>query len=171
MEDESSCICQNKQELFLSNAVTAGLIKAVFAKKALFRFKVKGFSMFPFIQDGDVITLSPVSYSPIGLGKSVACVCPVTKRLIVHRIVGKKKGRYLVKGDNIPKADGLIDKEHILGYVTAIERKNKNIFFSLGRERLLIAFLNRTGLMLLIFSLCRLLPGSLRRFIKRRILS
>lgn len=164
-------LCQNKQEFYISDAVTIELIQAAFAKGALFRFKVKGFSMSPFLQDEDIVTLSPLWRSAVGLGKPVACVCPAHKKLVVHRIVARKKNRYLIKGDNCCQPDGLADKEDILGCVISIERKNKTIFFSLGPERIIIAFLSRNGLLPVVFSFWRLIPKPLRRFIKCRILS
>lgn len=170
-EELKPASCKNEQEFSLSGAVTIELIQAVFAKNALFCFKVKGFSMSPFIQDGDIVMLSPASRSAISLGKPAACVCPVHKRLVIHRVIGRKGNHYLIKGDNVPEADCLMDKKYILGCVTAIERENKSIFFSLGPERLVIAFLSRKGLLPLIFSFWRLMPKSLSRLIKCRILS
>jgi len=163
--------CKNEQEFSLSGAVTIELIQAAFIKDALFRFKVNGFSMSPFIQDGDIVTLSPVSRSPISLGKAVACISPVHKRLVIHRVIGKKGDHYLIKGDNIPRADCLMDKKYILGCVTAIERKNKTVLLGLGPERIVIAFLSRKGFRPLILSFWRLIPKSLRGLIKCRILS
>lgn len=160
----------DQRELYLTGAVTIELIEAVFAKNALFRFKAKGFSMSPFIRNGDIITLSPVSLLPISLGKPVACVCPVRERLLVHRIVGRKGQRYLIKGDNILKPDCLVDKESILGCVTAIERKGRPIFLGLGPERVIIVLLSRMGLLRLALVLWGKAPKFFRRFIKCRIL-
>ena len=160
---------KNEQEFFLSGAVTIELIQAAFAKDVFFRFKAKGFSMSPFIRDNDIITLSPVSLSPIGLGKAVACVCPMHKKLLVHRIVGRRGNHYLIKGDNVPNPDCLVDKGRILGCVTAIERKNKTFLFGLGPERIIIVFLSRIVLFSFASSLWRITPEFLRRFIKCRV--
>ncbi|MFH1441773.1 MAG: S24/S26 family peptidase [Candidatus Omnitrophota bacterium] len=154
-----------------SNEFRIELIQAVFAKNAGFRFIAKGFSMFPFIQDNDIITLSPLRHSSLGLGKVVACVCPTHKKLLLHRIVARKKSYYLIKGDNITKPDFLIDKRHILGCVTLIKRNNKTILLGLGPERVFIAFLSKIGVLSLLHSLSQLIPYSLRRFIKCRFLS
>jgi hypothetical protein len=160
----------DQRELYLTGAVIIELIEAVFAKNALFRFKAKGFSMSPFIRDGDIITLSPASLSPISLGKPVACVCPVRERLLVHRIVGRKGNYYVIKGDNASRPDCAVDKKRILGCVTAIERKGRPIFLGLGPERVIISFLSRIGVLYFVFFLWRISPGSFRRFIKCRIL-
>ncbi|MFH0790100.1 MAG: hypothetical protein V2A64_00545 [Candidatus Omnitrophota bacterium] len=159
----------NNQEFSLCGKVRIELIRAAFAKGAFFRFTAKGFSMFPFIRSNDVITLVPLSLSPVEIGKAVAYVCPVHNKLIVHRVIDRKKGCYLIKGDNVPKPDCLIAKEHILGCVTAIQRNNKAVFLSLGPERAIIAFLSRTGMLRLILWLLRLIiPKPLRRFIRCR---
>lgn len=163
-------LCQKEQEFSISGAVTIELIQATFAKGVLFRFKVKGASMSPFLRDQDIVTLSPVWRSTIGLGKLVACVCPVYKRLLIHRIVAKKGDRYLIKGDNCRDPDNLMDKEDILGCVISIERKNKTVFFSLGPEQIIIAFLSRHGLLSLIFAFWRIIPKPLRRFLKCKVL-
>ncbi len=161
-------LSQNKQKFLLSGTVTIELIRATFAKDASFRFKVRGFSMLPFIWDEDIITLSPFSCSAIGLGKPVAYVCPADNKLLVHRIVARKGNQYLIKGDNCFHPD-CVDKKHILGCVTAIERKNRNVSFSLGPERILITFLSRSRLLSVAFLLWKLIPGPLRRFIKCRV--
>lgn len=158
-----STFCSNEQEFSFSGEVRVELIKAVFDKGVLFRMTAKGFSMSPFIRDNDVITLSPLSLSPVAIGKPAACVCPAQKKLIVHRVIGKKGSYYLIKGDNMPKPDCLIDKESILGCVTAIERDKKKVFLGLGLERVIIAFLSRTGILQLILWLLRLvIPKPIR---------
>jgi hypothetical protein len=158
--------CPNGQEFPVSGAVTIELIQAAFAKGALFRFKVKGFSMSPFLQDEDIVTLSPLLRSGINLGIPVAIVCPKHHRLLIHRIVVKKGNQYLIKGDNCPEPDGFVDKEDMLGCVVRIERKNKTVSFGLGPERALIAFLSRNRLLPAILFFLRLIPKSLRRFIR-----
>lgn len=164
-------LCQNKQEFSLSAAATIELIQAAFAKDALFRFQVKGFSMCPFIKDQDIVTLSSLWRLGTGLGKPVACVCPVHKKLLIHRIVAKKRNHYLIKGDNCCQPDCLIEEKDILGCVVSVERENKTVFLSLGTERIIIAFLSRNGLLPVVFFFWRLIPKPLRRFIKCLILS
>lgn len=162
--------CQGGQEFSFSGALTIELMQAAFSKGARFRFQVKGFSMAPFINDSDIVTLSPLCLSPAGLGKPVACIIPVDKRLVVHRIVARKKNRYLIKGDNCSTPDCLILNQDILGSVTSLQRQNKNISFGLGFERIAIAFLSRNGLLPLLYSLWDRIPKLLRIFIKCRIL-
>jgi signal peptidase I len=141
------------------------ILRAVLDKSVPCRFRAPGFSMSPFIRNGDVITISRLSGDYPCLGKVVAFIHPTRGKLIVHRVVGREDGRYLIKGDNSPHADGLIPKENILGYVSKVERDGKRILLGLGPERLLIAFLSRRGLLLPL--LCRV-GWFVRPFIRRK---
>ena len=125
----------------------AELLKAVLARKAAFRFKAKGFSMSPFINDGDVITLSSYLNSAPEQGDVVGFIHPKNGKLSIHRIVSKREGSYFIKGDNRRAADGFIRKEDILGRVTRVERNGKKISIGFGSERRLIALLSRKKLL------------------------
>jgi len=148
----------------LSGRALLELLRAVLDKGVPCRFRAPGFSMSPFIRDGDVITVSRLSGCSLCSGRVVAFVHTGTGKLIVHRVVGKEDGRYLIKGDNSPHADGLVPRKNILGYVSKVERGGKRILLGLGPERLLIAFLSRRGLLLAL--LCRV-GWLLRPFVRR----
>jgi len=122
------------------------LLDAVLAKGSDCRFQAQGHSMAPFIKDGDVVTISPLPSSP-GIGQVVASLHPETRRLAIHRVVGKKADAYLIKGDNASEADGLVRRENILGSVKRVERKGRKVSLCLGPERFIIAFLSRRGLL------------------------
>lgn len=130
-------------QLSLSGAALIDLIQAVLNKGALFRFQARGFSMAPFIRDGDVIVISPLSADSFRLGKVVVFIQPGIDKLVVHRIVGKVCGAFLIKGDNMSDADGVIPKSRILGCVTRVERNGEEASLGLGPERVLIAFVTR----------------------------
>jgi hypothetical protein len=123
------------------------LVKEVLGKGVECRFQVGGYSMSPFIKDGDMITISPVLSLP-RLGDVIAFIHPKTEKLLIHRVVWKNRDAYLLKGESALEPDGLIKKENILGLVTKVERKGKRIFLGLGPERFLIALLTRTNLLL-----------------------
>ena len=135
-------------ELSLSSPVFTEILSAVLERGSSLRFLAKGFSMAPFIRDGDVITLSPFREKSPGLGIVVAFFNPQYQKIMVHRIVGKKNGLFLIRGDNSPASDGMISGEHILGYVTKVERRGKNVFLGLGLEKCVISFLSRKGLLI-----------------------
>jgi len=136
------------KELYLSSSSLAGLLNGALSKNAAFRFQARGFSMSPFIKDGDILTVSPLSVSGAGIGKVAAFIQPKDNKLVIHRIVGKANGSYIIKADNGFTGDGLIPAGNILGCVTKIERKGRDILLGLGPERYLLAVISRSRLLI-----------------------
>jgi hypothetical protein len=128
--------------------VFPGLVKDILGKGAECRLEVKGYSMSPFIKDGDVVTISPMSEGSPGFGDVIAFVHPKTEKLLIHRVVRKIGDACLLKGENAPEPDGLIERNDMIGIITRVERKEKRVLFGLGPERFLIAMLTRTNLFL-----------------------
>ena len=130
----------------LSMPVLVELLRAVLERGQPFRFEAPGFSMSPFIQDSDAITVAPLSGAAPHLGDVVAFIRPETGKLVVHRVVGKQDGAFLIQGDNAEEMDGLVPAANVLGRVTRVERDGKKVYLGLGPERYLIALLSRWGL-------------------------
>ena len=119
---------------------------AVLERGKSFRFQAKGWSMSPFILDGDLISVSPISNAKLKTGEIVAYINLRSNKLVVHRIVSVQQNAYLIRGDNQADQDSeLIPPENILGRVTRIERAGRNIRLGLGPESALIAKLSRKG--------------------------
>jgi hypothetical protein len=152
-----------QDELVLSNVDLARLMESVLEKKAVCRFRASGFSMSPFIKDGDVVTVSRLTDRPVDLGRAVAFILPETGKLVIHRVVGIKGNSYLIKGDSRLVPDGLVPGGNILGFVTKVERGGKVVTLGLGPERILIAFLSRTKVLSLIARCWKTIPLSVRR--------
>ena len=112
----------------LSGQAFLDLLQAVLDKRMQFRFRAKGHSMNPFIQDGDIITISPLSGDLPHIGDIVAFIHPEKGKLIVHRVIRKMDGSFLTRGDGLQWDDGNVPIENILGYVTRIERNKEEIF-------------------------------------------
>ena len=161
---------KSNEELSFSSIALNELLQVVHSKGATFRFQATGFSMSPFIKDGDIITVSPLSDSCLDSGEIAAFIHPDTEKLIIHRLISRKGGYYLAKGDSVSSTDGFIPRERILGCVTKIERNNRDIRFGFGLERLIISFLSRKRLLPLFFWGWRRIPFSIRRVIKCRLL-
>jgi hypothetical protein len=134
-------------ELSLSGPALIDLLQAVLNKGKPFRFRAKGFSMTPFVKDGDVVTVAPFSGASPRLGEVVAFIRPETGKLVVHRIVGKSGDSYLIKGDNVHDEDERIREVNVLGRVVAVERNGQRVRLGLGVERFAIAFLHQRGLL------------------------
>jgi len=94
---------------------------AVLTTGAPFRFTASGFSMSPFIRDGDAITIAPAP-ARIHYGEVVAFVNPFNGKLTVHRVVHVSRGGYLMQGDNAPEQDGYVSRRDIIGRVIRLER-------------------------------------------------
>jgi len=155
----------NGHELPLSGVAVLELMRAVLAMGVPFRFCARGWSMAPFIRDGDVITVAPLA-GPPGLGEVVAFVRPEAEMLVVHRVVAIRGDAPLIQGDSVPECtDGVIPLQNILGRVTRVERQGQAVWLGLGPERLLIAWLSRSGLLGLLRA--RLPALFIRTFLRR----
>lgn len=137
--------------LSLSGAALTDLLQAVVSRGSLFTLQAKGFSMSPFIKDGDMVTLSPLNRAFPRMGDVVAYIHPAIKRVFIHRVVRKKGDSYIMKGDNSLEGDGPVLAAKILGLVTRVDRDGKRITLGLGPERFLIALLARKNLFLPLF--------------------
>lgn len=151
---ESSPVVRRAGDLRLSSPALIGLLRAVLDRETPFRFQARGASMSPFLKDGDVITVSPLSGDP-RLGDVVAYVSVETGKLVVHRIVGRTGGHYLIGGDGASGERDRARRAEILGLITRIERRGKNIRLGLGLERRLIAIATRHRLIRKTASLLR----------------
>ena len=94
-------VCRlDSDQLLLSNIDFSVVLKSVLTRGVQVRFRARGNSMIPFILDGDFLTIASVEQETPAVGKVVAYNQPETGYLIVHRVVGGKDGRFLIKGDN-----------------------------------------------------------------------
>jgi len=114
--------------------------------------------MSPFIKDGDWVTVAPKNGSSPRFGDVVAFFQSGTKKLSIHRVIGKKGTFRFIKGDNTSQLDGLIPEMNILGYVTKVEREGKRIHLGFGPERLFVALFSRGGILSsLLGSICKIM--------------
>jgi signal peptidase I len=154
-----------EDELFVSGSALVDLLRSVIDKGFLFRFRARGDSMVPFIMHDDLVTIAPLKNSLPHTGDVVAFSFQRPDKLIIHRIVKRKGDYFLLKGDNLSYIDGLIHKSNIIGYVTKIERKGKQVLLGLGIEKYIIAVLTRSGSVYqLILPFWRFIRPFIRRF-------
>jgi hypothetical protein len=163
---ESICFTTIIDELSLSSNALAGIMQDVLFKGRAFRFRAMGWSMSPFILDGDVITVEPLCDGTPEVGDIVAFINPKSERLIVHRIVSREKDVYCIQGDN-QAIDGkvVVRLEHIVGRITSIERAGRNIRLGLGPEKRIIALFSRKQLLQSALVRLRPLSRPLRRIL------
>ena len=137
-------------------------MREVLAKGATFQFCATGWSMTPFIKDGDLISVAPLTNERVAIGSIVAYIQPATGHLIVHRVIGRQRATYLIQGDNtIARHDDVVQLKDILGRVTRVERKGRRVPLGLGPERWLVAMLSRNGLLVKAIGRLRALKGFL----------
>jgi hypothetical protein len=137
-----------QDELPLSGPALKALLRSTLAQGASFRFQARGFSMSPFIQDGDLICIQSLGARSPGLGQVLAFTPPGSDRLVVHRVVGMNRAGWLVKGDNLAgPGDGLLHRGCLHGRVVSIERSGRALKLGLGPERYAIGLLSRWGLL------------------------
>ncbi len=137
-----------KNGLSIPGTVLVGIMQEVLSRGMSFRFRAGGFSMTPFIRDGDIISVSPLSSLLPGIGDVVAFLHPETKQLCIHRVLYRNNGALMIQGDNLPgNPDGMIPGGAIMGHVTLVERGGRSIRLGIGPERILLALLSRIGLL------------------------
>jgi len=158
-EVKSVHFIRRSEELSLSGPALTEILRIVLAKGVSFKFRAKGFSMSPFINDGDVITISPLRKTSLRCGDVLAFPHSVTNKLVVHRVVDMNGAYLQTKGDNSVDGGELFPASNILGFVTKVERNGRRVLFGLGHERRLIGFLSEKNLLLPLLS-------SLWRFIR-----
>lgn len=137
------------KELPLSRPVLVELMQAVLAKGVPFRFRARGWSMTPFIRDGDVITVSPLRDAFPRLGEVVAFIRPEDEKLVVHRVIARNGTSVSIQGDQVDDClDEAVPLQNLLGRVTRIERSGRAVRLGLGPERIVIAWLSRAKLLI-----------------------
>ncbi len=164
-----SFVFEDKKVYSINSPSLIEIIQAVIGKQKSLRFRVNGFSMSPFIRDGDVVTLFPINNCSIDIGRVVAFIHPCAKKLVIHRVLAKCPcgTRYVIKGDNTQEIDGFIQRQDILGYVRKVKRGRRNIYLGLGPERRLVAYLSRINFWRKLFFFGNLIPLSLKERIKK----
>jgi len=147
-------VFSNEQETFptLSGARWREILTALIAENRPFRFQARGESMRPFILHGDTVTVAPFTRQIPRLGDVVAYVHPESGRFLLHRIIGRKRGGFLIQGDNLRDLDGLIPKERIWGRIIQVERGSQTVSWGRGLTGRIIALLQRAHLFRLLIT-------------------
>jgi signal peptidase I len=105
-------------------AVFVDLSERLLRNGQLVRFRARGDSMAPTIEDGDRLTVGPAD--PAGIRPGDIILFNQTERPIVHRVVAVLKGGdggvvVVARGDAKKSDDAPINPRQILGKVVAIE--------------------------------------------------
>jgi signal peptidase I len=111
-------------------AIEAGLQKGGVA-----RFQVVGGSMRPYLEVGDWLLLESGPASDIALGDIV--IVKRAQDVCAHRVIGKRPGGWITKGDALYQPDPDVMVEAILGRVIGLERKGSTIDLMTGSRRMI----------------------------------
>jgi signal peptidase I len=123
------------REVSLKCNEVSGMSAQILNSGRSFSFRAHGSSMYPFIHDGDVLTIKQVEHSALKTG-DIAFYRSCNENLIVHRVVDKKlqsnKLMLLMRGDSVFNNDGWIYSDQVLGKAVSIQRGKKVIQLDQG---------------------------------------
>lgn len=135
-----------KKTAHLRDADLLELSKDIFREGKSIRFQAKGWSMRPFIRDGDFIVVGPIENSSIKTGDVVFHLTTENK-VLVHRVIKKHKKNkdkritMFIKGDATFSSPEKVEMQNVLGKVVAVERNGR-------KKRLDTKFYQIKGLLL-----------------------
>ena len=139
----------------------ASITQEVLERGRTLRFRAKGGSMSPFIQNGDVVEVVPVK-GKINLG-DVVLYRSSYGNPIVHRVIQRNKKNIVTKGDSVPSSDQPVLSKHVLGRVVAVKKNGCRIRLDspMGRFlNILLAIIS--PLSFLVYPPLRLVKGTVR---------
>jgi hypothetical protein len=113
-----------------TSAAFAGLSADILRHGKSLRFRARGASMHPLVQDGDTLLVHPLDAGVVRVGDVVLCSSGLD-RVLVHRVLHRRMNSqgysYLVQGDQMLSPDGWIPQAQVYGQVAGIERAGKRI--------------------------------------------
>lgn len=134
----------------LSDGQLAGLARDILAAGRSIHFRVRGGSMRPFIQDGDLLEIKPVKTSDIRRG-DILLYHFDRKQLLVHRVVriyrtagdgeASLATSFILQGDALLSPDGCIAADDIIGRVETVDRADRSWTLNSTYQKMLAAIL------------------------------
>lgn len=89
------------------------------------RVTLRGMSMFPMLVKGDIVVVAPVAFDKLRKGDII--VFEYDSLLIAHRLISKRNGHVLTRGDGNSRPDIPIPFDKIKGKVIKIENSRWKI--------------------------------------------
>lgn len=145
---------RNYKEFLLTSEDAGALLISSCRKGVMFRFRAKGGSMAPFITHNRLVTVHPYLQKEPETGDMAVLIHPVTKKMIIHRIIDKKNRKYLFKGDNINIADGWFNRKNVYGYAKCVTQYEKILPYI---PKKFLSYLSRKGILTPFFKRIRTL--------------
>jgi signal peptidase I len=98
-------------------------------EKGKIYLRLSGFSMFPFLKEGDVALIKKVEINALKIGDVI--VFKHGQKMIAHRLmeINQNEEHYTLttKGDTSKKIDPLFNEADYVGKIISFNRKEKNI--------------------------------------------
>lgn len=129
------------RELVIPAELYDELARAVLGKGGCLRFTARGFSMHPFLRDGDTVVVKPVEASQLEPG-SVAFCRSSTRKLVAHRVIAVDStpdaadSVIIVRGEAAPRPQEKVRSADVLGQVVSVERSGRVMSLDRGWGRL-----------------------------------
>jgi GNAT superfamily N-acetyltransferase len=151
------------REVSLERTELAELSSAILGRGGSLRFEAHGCSMFPSIQDGDVLTIQSVEPASLRMG-DVVFYRAAGDRLVAHRVVGRRVqgGRVVLatRGDAARGPPERVQAERVLGRAVDVQRGGRMIPLDLGSRRLsVLLWVRLSPLGPLLFQLGQMMKG------------
>ena len=102
------------------------LAREILGRGSALRYRAEGWSMYPTLRDGDILTIVPTNAEEAQVGDIVLCQA-AGPRPMVHRLVRKAGGQVITRGDRLPHDDAPVAAADLLGRVIQAERGDKVI--------------------------------------------
>lgn len=100
--------------------------------------------MFPFIMDGDILTISPYLDTKLERGDIVAFLESTTQQLVIHRIIHISGNHFISQGDCCLYRDQIQPTHNIIGFVSGVNEKTFNPdSYTDQKIKLIISFLSQ----------------------------
>jgi len=113
------------------------IITDILARGHAVQFQARGDSMHPLIRENDSLHVEPCDHVRVG---DVVLVL-ADRGLTAHRVIARRGGMVITRGDNAPAADAGVVEERVLGKVKFVLRDGVKKSVALG----LIGRMRRIG--------------------------
>lgn len=149
MRPYDSIKAERGREVALEAPDFLGQARQLLARNIAIKLRMSGSSMRPAIDDGDVVTIEPISDGPIKSGDIVLYQSRFDTA-VVHRVVrierSSSERSVITRGDAASQNDPAVPLHRVLGRVKIVERAGARVKMVKPRRKLssrLMAFLQR----------------------------
>lgn len=101
-------------------------------------FHVSGNSMLPFLKHGEKILLCPLKSDSPTVGEII--LSRSSYGIVLHRVVRIKNGKIWLAGDGNLAQHEIVEKDQLLGVMTAVIRNGKNVYLDTKSKKILGLF-------------------------------